>query len=152
MYGAETEFIRVADHRIEHCGGCRHCMTHVECAIKGDDLDLLVGKMLAADLTILGAPVYWWGPPGVLKDFIDRTHAFYPDDTRFRGKKIVVITVAAQSGFPSHERTMGWLRHYGAEYVTWLRLFAREKGELQNKPRQLAKLEKFARNLVDTQL
>ncbi len=151
MPGAETEFLRVADHRIEHCRGCRHCMTHVECAIKGDDLEPLVGKMLAADLTILGAPVYWWGPPGVLKDFIDRTHAFYPDDTCFSGKKIAVITVAAQSGFPNHERTMGWLHHYGAEYVAWLRLFAREKGELQNKSRQIAKLEKFAKILADTQ-
>jgi len=111
---AKVKFLRMADYSLEHCRGCRHFMTFVECVIKGDDLELLVNKMLAADLTILGAPVYWWGPPGVLKDFIDRTHAFYPDDTRFRGKKVAVITVAAQSGFPSHERTMGWLRHYGA--------------------------------------
>ncbi len=149
---AEVMFLRMADYSLEHCRGCRHCMTHVECAIKGDDLELLVDKMLSADLIILGAPVYWWGPPGVLKDFIDRTHAFYPDDTRFMGKKVAVITVAAQSGFPSHERTMGWLRHYGAEYVAWLRLFAREKGELRKKPRQLVKLEEFARNLADVQL
>lgn len=149
---AVIELLRVADLCIEPCRGCRHCMEFVECAIVGDDLDLLVGKMLSADLMILGAPVYWWGPPGVLKDFIDRTHAFYPDDTRFEGKKVAIITVAAQSGFPSHERTMSWLRHYGAEYVAWLRLFAREKGELQNKPRQLAKLEMFARNLADVQL
>ncbi len=152
MPSAEIEFLRIADHRIEHCRGCRHCMTHVECAIKGDDLELLVGKMLAADLTIFGAPVYWWGPPGILKDFIDRTHAFYPDDTRFSDKKIAVITVAAQSGFPSHERIMGWLRHYGAEYIAWLRLFAREQGELQNKPGQLAKLKEFSKNLVDLRL
>ena len=152
MPSAEIEFLRIADHRIEHCRGCRYCMTHVECAIKGDDLELLVGKMLAADLTILGAPVYWWGPPGILKDFIDRTHAFYPDDTRFSDKKIAVITVAAQSGFPSHERIMGWLRHYGAEYIAWLRLFAREKEELQDKPGQLAKLKEFSKNLVDVRL
>jgi multimeric flavodoxin WrbA len=148
---AEVEFLRIADYSIEHCRGCRHCMTHVKCAIEGDDLGFLVGKMLASDLIILGAPIYWWSPPGVLKDFIDRTHAFYPDDKRFEGKKVAVVTVAAQSGFPSHERTMGWLRHYGAEYVGWLRLYAREKGQLQKKPRQMMKLEGFAENLADIQ-
>ena len=144
----ETEFLQITDYHIEHCRGCRHCMTHVECAIEGDDLDLLVGKMHGAELVILGAPIYWWGPPGVFKDFIDRTHGFYPDERRFQGKKVAVITVAAQSGFPSHEKTMSWLEHYGAEYVGWLRLFAREKGELLKKPRQLKKLTAFANELA----
>ena len=147
---AETEFIRIADHRIEHCRGCRYCMEAVECIIKDDDLDLLVGKMHDADLILLGAPVYWWGPPGVLKDFIDRTHGFYPDDKRFAGKKVAVITVAAQSGYPTHEKTMSWLQHYGAEYVGKLRLRAREKDELKRKPRQLKRLETFAANLAST--
>ena len=146
--GIEAEFLRITDYTIEHCRGCRHCMTHVECAIEGDDLDLLVGKMRDADLVILGAPVYWWGPPGVLKDFIDRTHGFYPDDTRFQGKRVAVVTVAAQSGFPSHEKTMSWLEHYGAEYVGWLRLYAREKGEFLKKPGQLRKLIEFADELA----
>lgn len=145
----KTEFIQITNHRIEHCRGCRYCMTHLECAIKDDDLDLLVDKMHASDLILLGAPIYWWGPPGIFKDFIDRIHAFYPDDTRFKGKKVAVITVAAQSGFPSHEKIMSWLKHYGAEYIGWLRLWAREKGELQQKPRQLKKLKEFALKLVD---
>ncbi|TET70584.1 flavodoxin family protein [Candidatus Bathyarchaeota archaeon] len=149
IQGLDAEFLRITDYRIEHCRGCRHCMTHVECVIRDDDLDLLVGKMHDADLVILGAPVYWWGPPGVFKDFIDRTHGFYPDDTRFQGKKVAVVTVAAQSGFPSHEKTMSWLEHYGAEYVGWLRLFAREKGELKMKPKQLKKLEAFALEIAN---
>ena len=149
IQGLDAEFLRITDYRIEHCRGCRHCMTHVECIIRDDDLDLLVGKMHDADLVILGAPVYWWGPPGVFKDFIDRTHGFYPDDTRFQGKKVAIVTVAAQSGFPSHEKTMSWLEHYGAEYVGWLRLFAREKGELKMKPKQLKKLEAFALEIAN---
>ncbi len=144
---ADTEFIRVADYRIEHCRGCRHCMEAVECAIQGDDLDRLVEKMLASDLILLGAPVYWWGPPGVLKDFIDRTHGFYPDDTRFEGKKVALISVAATSGFPSHERTMSWLQHYGAEIVAKVRLTAREKGELKQRRSQIRNLDAFAMSL-----
>jgi multimeric flavodoxin WrbA len=146
---AETEFLSIVDHEIEHCRGCRHCMTHVECIIKGDDLEPLVEKLHGADLILLGAPIYWWGPPGVFKDFVDRTHAFYPDDNRFKGKKVAVVTVAADSGFPSHEKIMSWLAYYGAEYVCWLRLFARELGELQGKLGQMRKLDKFSGELVD---
>ena len=146
----DTEFIQITDFEIHHCRGCRYCMTHVECIIKDDDLDILVEKMDKADLLLLGAPVYWWGPPGIFKDFIDRIHGFYPDNTRFKGKKVAVITVAAQSGFPSHEKIMSWLSHYGAEYVGWIRLFAREKGELQEKSKQLMKLESFSEKLANT--
>jgi len=146
--GAETEFIRIADHRIEHCRGCRHCMTHSECVIEGDDLDPLVDKMLGSDLILLGAPIYWWSPPGVLKDLIDRTHGFYPDEGRFRGKRVAVITVAAQSGFPSHERVMGWLRHYGAEYVAWHRIRARERDDLRNDGGQMRRLGEFSEKLT----
>jgi len=144
----DTEFLRVTDYHIEHCRGCRHCMEALECAIKGDDLELLVGKMLSTDLIILGAPVYWWGPPGVLKDLIDRTHAFYPDEERFAGRKVALISVAAQSGYPSHERTMSWLRHYGAEYVAKVRLRAREKDDLRQRRGQMERLEALATDLV----
>lgn len=146
---ADIEFIRVADYQIEHCRGCRHCMEAVECIIRGDDLDLLVEKMLASDLILLGAPVYWWGPPGVLKDFIDRTHGFYPDETRFIGKKVALISVAADSGFPSHERTMSWLQHYGAEIVAKVRLMAREKDDLKQRQSQIKKLDAFATRLSE---
>ena len=144
---ADIEFLRIADYRIEHCRGCRYCMEAVECAISDDDLGLLGEKMLGSDLIILGAPIYWWGPPGVLKDFIDRTHGFYPDDKRFEGKKVALISVAATSGFPSHERTMSWLHHYGAEIVAKARLMSREKKELKQRLRQLKKLDAFAASL-----
>lgn len=143
----ETEFMRVADHRIEHCRGCRECMETAECAIKGDDLDLLVEKMRRADLNVIGAPVYWYGPPGVMKDLIDRTHGFYPDSKRFEGKKVALISVAADYGYPGHERTMGWLEHYGAEVVAKIRLRAREKDDLRRRGAQ-KKLEAFAGRLA----
>lgn len=145
---AETEFVRVADHRIEHCRGCRHCMEAVECAIEGDDLDLLVEKMQWADLIILGAPVYWYGPPGVMKDLIDRTHSFYPDNMRLEGKKVALISVASTSGFPSHERIMSWLQYYGAQIVAKVRLRAREKDDLGRRRTQMRKLETFANRMM----
>lgn len=89
------------------------------------------------------------GPPGVLKDLIDRSHGFYPDEERFKGRRVALISVAAQSGYPSHERIMGWLRHYGAEYVAKVRPRAREIGELEHKPNELRKLNEFAEKLAE---
>jgi multimeric flavodoxin WrbA len=31
--GLENEFLQITDYHLEHCRGCRHCMTHVECAL-----------------------------------------------------------------------------------------------------------------------
>ncbi len=146
--GAETGFVKVTDYDIRHCEGCRHCMTHVECQIKGDDLDAIIGRLHWADLIILGAPIYWWGPPGAFKDFIDRTHGFYPDDQRFKGKKVSVITVAATSGYPSHQKIMTWLTHYGAEYLPMHKIKAREKDDLRDNPRQHRRLRAYVDELV----
>lgn len=145
---AEVEFLRITDFKIEHCRGCRYCMNAGECIIKGDDLNLLMEKMLSADLIVIGAPIYWYGPPGVLKDFIDRTHGFYPDNKRLAGKKVALISVAATSGYSSHEKTMGWLEYYGAEYVAKVRLEAREIDELKDKTNQIKKLHNLTNSLA----
>jgi multimeric flavodoxin WrbA len=148
LLDVETEFLQITDYNIKYCKGCRYCIAHVECIIKDDDLELLVGKMHGVNLLLFGAPIYWYGPPGVFKNFIDRTHAFYPDDTRFKDKKIAVITVAADSGFSSHEKIMSWMEYYGADYINWTRLFAREKGEIAKKSDEMEKLRVFASDLV----
>ena len=83
-----------------------------------------------------------------MKSFGEMTHAFYPDEERFAGRKVALISVAAQSGYPSHERSMSWLRHYGAEYVAKVRLRAREKDDLRQRRGQMERLEAFAADLV----
>ena len=145
--GAATEFVRVADRRIEPCRGCRACMTLGHCAIQGDDFEPLMARFLEADIFVLGAPVYWLGPPGGMKNFIDRTHGYYRDHTILRGKRAVLISVAADSGFEPHEAVMGsWLRVYGAEVTGTLRVFSREKGEVLQRPDEFGKV----RQLIDS--
>ncbi len=139
-----TEFIRIADFNIEHCEGCRKCMEIGECAIGDDDFSLVLEKLMKADLIIIGAPVYWNSPPGVMKDFIDRTHGFYTDHSRLSGKKVGIISVATSSGFESHEKILSWLATYGAEIISKARIYAREKGEVLHRPTELSKVEEFA--------
>lgn len=138
-----TEFIRIADFNIKHCEGCRKCMEIGECAIREDDFSLVLEKLMKADLIIIGAPVYWDSPPGVMKDFIDRTHGFYTDHCRLSGKKVGIISVATSSGFESHEKILSWLTTYGAEIIGKTRIYAREKGEVLHRPTELSKVEEF---------
>jgi multimeric flavodoxin WrbA len=145
--GAATELVRVAERRIEPCRGCRACMTIGRCAIQDDDFEPLMARFFAADLLVLGAPVYWLGPPGGMKNFIDRTHGYYRDHTILRRKQALLISVAADSGFEPHEAVMAsWLLVYGAEVLASLRVLSCEKGEVLQRPSEMAKV----RQLIDT--
>ncbi|MGQ9513731.1 MAG: flavodoxin family protein [Thermoproteota archaeon] len=149
----KTEFIRIADYRIRHCEGCRECMRTGECAIKDDDFAIVLKKIEDFPLIILGAPVYWNGPPGVLKDLIDRTHGFYLDRLHFSGKRFGILSVAAGSGFENHEAILeSWIRAYSGEVVDKVRIFARERGEVLSRPTEIRKITEFASNLLKSSL
>jgi multimeric flavodoxin WrbA len=147
---AETEFIRIADYTIEHCIGCGRCRTLQRCVIEHDDLHLLLEKWKAADLLVVSAPVYWLSPPGVMKDFIDRTvslntHPVPP----FNGKRVALVTVAAENGFElQYELLSRWLRHYGARIVGHIDVYAWERDELLHDAAQMARLQDFAAEIV----
>ena len=144
--GATTEFVRIADRNILPCTGCRDCMQLGHCAIQDDDFEALMERVFACDLLLLGAPVYWYGPPGVMKNFIDRTHGYYLDHTVLRGKRTALISVATDGGFEPHEAVMrSWLQIYGATVDASIRVFSCEKGEVLERPDEFVKV----RELVD---
>lgn len=147
--GKDADFIRVADFDLAHCIGCRRCMTLGRCALEGDDLDEIMAHLFAAETIIVGSPVYWLSPPGMLKDLMDRSHGWYTDLSIFAGKRAAIISVAADSGFETHEAAIeAWLTCYGAAVVHKARLLAREKAEVLERPDELRKLDAVITALV----
>jgi len=144
----DAEFIRLTEFNIKYCRGCRECMQTGKCSIKDDDFQIILEKIMEAELILIGAPVYWNGPPGLMKNFIDRTHGFYIDTKKFVGKKVGIISVAADGGFESNESILFWVKHYGAEIIAKTRLYAREKGDMLQRPTEIIKLTTFARKIV----
>jgi multimeric flavodoxin WrbA len=148
----ETEFIRIADYDIEHCVGCGRCWELHRCAIEHDDLQQLLNKWGEADLLIVSVPVYWLSPPGLMKDFIDRTvsvgtHPIPP----FQGKKVALVTVAAENGFELlNELLSRWLRRFGAQIIGDIKVYAWEKNDLAHDGSQIAKLKEFASETIKT--
>ena len=136
-----AKFGRITDFHIKHCAGCRECMHLGYCIIQDDDFGKLWDEILRADVIIEGAPVYWNSPPGVMKDFVDRTHGFFIKPGILNGKKAAIISVATESGFACCETVLqSWLGYYGAEIVDQVRIYAREKGEVLQKPAEMAKI------------
>jgi len=93
--GDQTSKVFLADLKISPIGDCSACRKAGRCSIE-DDFDALMDRVLASDCVIFGTPVYWFGPSGQMKCFIDRWACrMVFDDEGFRagmkGKKCVLV-------------------------------------------------------------
>jgi multimeric flavodoxin WrbA len=92
--GAEAEIVRLGEISVRECDGCHACWRGRDCS-KDDDMRRLYPKIMAADVLVLGTPVYWYGPTALMKAFIDRFVYFNSEANRarIRGKKAAVAVV-----------------------------------------------------------
>ncbi len=69
--GANTEYLRLCDYRIEGCRECYNCSATGYCSTK-DDYQSILDKMLEADRLILATPVFFMTVSAQAKLLIDR--------------------------------------------------------------------------------
>ena len=69
--GGTTEFLKLADLRIDYCRGCGACRATGECVMQ-DDMDRVVAAIQQSDIVVLGSPIYAWQVSGNTKVFMDR--------------------------------------------------------------------------------
>ena len=120
--GAEIEYIKLKDMKINSCTGCYTCWTKTpgECIFQ-DDMTSLRLKFRKADLIIFASPLYIFNVTGIMKNFLDRilpnikpyllieegetrhTHR-YPEDKQ---QGFVVFSAA---GFPEVEHNFDGLK------------------------------------------
>ena len=74
--GAVIEKIVLGQYTIGHCLACNGCLKTSRCILK-DDMPALMEKMIDSDIWVLGTPIYYWGPTGQFKTFVDRWHCRY---------------------------------------------------------------------------
>lgn len=70
----EVEIITLIDYQIHGCKGCSYCQndqTHFTC-VQQDDANMLLNKIIEADVVIYGTPLYGHNYSGQLKVFFDR--------------------------------------------------------------------------------
>ena len=76
--GATVDRICLREYALHPCIGCGYCSAHPgHCFFDGDDVADLFRRMGHADSLILSIPGYFYGPPALLKGFIDRAQIFW---------------------------------------------------------------------------
>ncbi len=81
--GHAVETVSLKGKSIGFCVGCLACQKTQRCAIQ-DDAVALAEKVKCADVVAFATPVYYYGPSGLLKTFLDRCNPIYPSDYSFR--------------------------------------------------------------------
>ena len=110
LEGKHFETLNLVDYQINPCGQTK----------AGDQFNEIIAIMKAADLIVLGSPMYWHNISGTVRVFMDRFYGPITDGT-FTGKKLVF---AFQGGAPekwmleTSEYTMKrFATRYGFEYL-----------------------------------
>ena len=93
--GYESRVIVPTDLGISPCDGMNQCFADGECVIK-DGMNEIYESVLAATHMLIASPVYFMGPPGSLKCFIDRFQAVW---ARFEVLKKPRPEPAGRKGF-----------------------------------------------------
>jgi FMN-dependent NADH-azoreductase len=71
--GANVELVNLREKKIKPCTGCYSCWikTPGQC-IQKDDVAEILAKLRSADLEVWSTPLYFFGPTGLVKNFLDR--------------------------------------------------------------------------------
>jgi multimeric flavodoxin WrbA len=106
--GHTTEYVFLHKTKIGFCTACNACkIAHSGCVQK-DDMAVISEKLKAADVWILGTPVYWWGPTAQMKVFMDRWYGL-PKDT-FKNKKAILIVCMEDAEEKTASHTIGMFK------------------------------------------
>ena len=147
--GCAAELVSLHEYHIERCRGCLNCQRGEDCSIE-DDFPALWTRVKAAGTVVYFAPVYWCSPPGLMKDFVDRTVVDYEAGGVMRGQEVHLVSIAQAAGFgPQEEIVDTWLRWLGGSATkTKLRLIAFHTGELVVNTRAVNELRELAQRLA----
>lgn len=91
--GHTVEKIFLRDKTIHYCTGCSTCSFLQKPCPQKDDAAEIIEKMVAADVIVLGTPVYFYAISAQMKTLIDRCCGRY---TEMTGKEFYFISAAAE--------------------------------------------------------
>lgn len=110
LYGAGTnnhdiDKVDLYDTDIQPCVDCRVCKKGNHQCVIGDGMKQLYPKLEEADVIIFGTPLYWYGPTGKMKLFIDRLRPYVASE-KLKGKRAVLV-VPSEEGPEACEYIIG---------------------------------------------
>ncbi len=118
--GHEVELISLAGKEIGFCRGCLFCQTSGHCVMHDDAEQIVLEKMLHAQVLVFATPIYFYEMSGLMKTLLDRSNPLYTLDYAFR--EIYLIATAAEQEEETWKRAaaglQGWIECFPkAAYV-----------------------------------
>jgi len=153
--GVETELVELADKNIQGCIACFKCFDHKnrQCAVKNDDANECIGKMLAADGILLGSPTYFADLSARMKALIERAGMVArANDDMFRRKAGAAVVAVRRAGsvhtFDSinHFFLIGQMIIPGSSY--WNMGLGREPGAVRSDEEGMQTMAALGRNMA----
>lgn len=112
--GHDVEKISLTGKNIAFCKGCLACQKLGKCVIKDDVNDIIMPKVLEADIVCWATPIYYYEMSGQMKVLIDRMNAMYSLDYKFRD--VYMLSTAAEDAPEVPKRAeaglTGWIDCY----------------------------------------
>ena len=118
----EVEIVDTYKLKVSPCMGCEACECSKGC-VASDDSNMIVDKMVAADMIVFASPVYWWGITAQMKLVIDKS---YCRGAMLKGKKIGVIIVGGDSVDGEQYKLIRGQFKCISEYLDWTILFHKD--------------------------
>lgn len=148
--GSETEIIFLVDYPIPYCMGC-YSKNILECKpeVFKEMLPSLYDKILKADGIVFGTPVYWFGPSGLMKNFIDLLTALENIESLLAGKVVSCVVSCEEDGAISTASSIIIpLNFMGAIVPPYSITFLR--GSFKENMDTLLECNRIAKNMVET--
>lgn len=143
-----VELVDVCRQKLSGCVACDSCKSNGGHCVQPDDSDVLVQKILAADLVVFGTPVYWWGMSAQMKMVVDKLYSIQKKEP----KKVGVIAVGASGVDNIQYRLIKEQFACIAEHMKWETAFslsfsASAPGEIAQNEAALAEVSRTAEAL-----
>ncbi len=134
------------------CGACKKNMNR-KCSIKDDDFETIFTRLCAADIIVVGSPVYFGSATPNLMSILDRAGYIARANGNLFSRKIggpIVVARRAGQNFTYAQLLFWYMINEmivpGSSY--WNIAFGREPGEVNEDQEGISTIERFTDNLI----
>ncbi|MHC1714831.1 MAG: flavodoxin family protein [Acidaminococcaceae bacterium] len=148
--GHNVEKVCLYDKNIGFCKGCLVCQTTKNCVIN-DDANMILGKMLHADVLVFATPIYFYEMCGQMKTLLDRSNPLFPAKYSFRD--IYLLAASADTNLASMDGAVkgleGWIDCFEQTRLAGVvrGVGATQLGDIRNSPSALLEAYKMGKNV-----
>lgn len=154
--GGDGEKVFVDDLNIHPIGAVGDTMADRVDIYADDDFLPTLQRVLAADIFVLGAPVYWQGLPAQLKAFVDRWSCYYMSPMLLDGMQGKILAALVPHGAPDldHHKWVTdpikvWAAHFEAPYAGHVSVAAQQKALVAHMPEVLQMARELGKRCVE---